>query len=95
MTHRLDLKSGANVIDRQLGSFRMRIQHVGLDSPEAKLTASILAPQHREKRQRSSGIPSTVEVSTPIQDALDLAVEILRVAAGAGIELPQAVSLHH
>jgi hypothetical protein len=94
MPHRLDLKSGANVIDRQLGNFRVQIQHVGLGSPEATLTANILALQHPTERLRSSGIPSTVELSIPIRDALDLAVEILRIASAAGIELPRTVSLN-
>jgi hypothetical protein len=78
---------------RRLGSFRVQIQPDDEGLPEAKLTASVLAPPHLTEHERSNGIPSTVELSTSIPDALKLAVDILRLAKGAGIPLPQGVVL--
>lgn len=73
--------------------FRVQIQRDDEHLPEAKLTASVLAPTHLAERELSSGIPSTVELSTPFPEALELAAEILRAAKSAGIPLPKGVVL--
>lgn len=56
------------LFDRRLGSFRVQIRRDDEDLPEAKLTASVLAPPHLTEHERSSGIPSTVELSTPFPE---------------------------
>ena len=89
----ISLVSGRNYFDRRLGSFRVQIQRDDEGEPQATLTASVLAPPHLTERQRSSGIPSTVELSTSIPDTMKLAVDILSLAEGAGIPLPQGVVL--
>ena len=89
----ISLVSGRNYFDQRLGNFRVQIRRDDGDSLEAKLTASVLAPLHLTERERSSGIPSTVELSTPFPEALKLADEILRLANGAGIPLPKGVVL--
>jgi hypothetical protein len=92
MGHRSDIASGKNEFDRRLGNFRVQIQ---LDEGEhvAAITASILAPRHLSEHQRSSGIPSTVDISIPAPDALRLAVSILKAARSAGIQLPADFSV--
>jgi hypothetical protein len=89
----ISLVSGRNYFDRRLGNFHVQIQRDDEGLPEAKLTASVLAPPHLTERERSSGIPSTVDISTPFPEALKLASEILHAAKGAGISLPQGVVL--
>ena len=94
MSHgQISLVSGRNYFDRRLGNFRVQIQPDDEGLPEAKLTASVLAPPHLTERERSSGIPSTVDISTPFPEALKLAAEILRAAKGAGITLPKGIVL--
>jgi hypothetical protein len=94
MGHRLDIASGKNEFDRRLGNFRVQIK---IDDEEgehvASITASILAPRHLSEHQRSSGIPSTVDISTPAPDALRLAVSILKAARSAGLHLPADFSV--
>lgn len=92
---RIDIASGPNEFDRRLGRFRVDIQVPGLDGPEATITATVLAPPHLNERHRASRIriSTTVEFSTPIQDAIELAVKVLRAARAAGIQLPSGVSL--
>ena len=89
----ISLVSGRNYFDRRLGNFQIQIRRDDEDLPEAKLTATVLAPLHLTERERSSGIPSTVELSTPFPDALKLATDILRLAQGAGIPLPKGIVL--
>ena len=90
---RLDIASGHNVIEPPLGFFRVQIVDEALGDPQAKLIATILPPPHLTERQRSSGISSTVEVSTSFEHALRLAVDIFRAARAAQIDLPAEVSL--
>jgi hypothetical protein len=92
--HRLDTASGRNEFDRQLGNFRVQIQRDDEGEPVATITANILAPRHLSEHQRSSGIMSTVDISTPAPDALRLAIFILREAKRAGLPLPSQVSIH-
>jgi len=94
MAHRLDIASGRNEFDRQLGNFRVQIQRDDEGEPVATITANIL-PRHLSEHQRSSGIISTVDISTPAPDALRLAVFILREAKRAGLPLPSEVSATH
>ena len=89
----ISLVSGRNYFDRRLGNFRVQIQPDDEGLREARLTASVLAPPHLTERERSSGIPSTVDISTPFPEALKLAAEILRLAKGAGIPLPKGIAL--
>ena len=88
MAHRLDIASGRNEFDRRLGNFRVQIQRDDEGEPVAMITANILAPRHLSEHQRSSGIITTVDISTPAPDALRLAVFILRAAKSAGLSLP-------
>ena len=92
MGHRLDIASGKNEFDRRLGNFRGQIKLDDEGEHVAAITASILAPRHLSE-QRSSGIPSTVDISIPAPDALRLAVSILKAARSAGIQLPADFSL--
>jgi hypothetical protein len=92
--HRLDIASGKNEFDRRLGNFRVQIKRDEEGEHVASITASILAPGHLSEHQRSSGIPSTVDISTPAPDALRLAVSILRAAQDAGLTLPAGLSVH-
>ena len=80
MGHRLDIASGKNEFDRRLRNFRVQIKLDHEGEHVAAITASILAPRHLSEHQRSSGIPSTVDISTPAPDALRLAVSILKAA---------------
>jgi hypothetical protein len=92
--HRLDIASGKNEFDRRLGNFRVQIKRDEEGEHVASITASILAPRHLSEHQRPSGIPSTVDISTPAPDALRLAVSILRAAQDAGLTLPAGLSVH-
>jgi hypothetical protein len=92
--HRLDIASGKNEFDRRLGNFRVQIKRDEEGEHVASITASILAPRHLSEHQRSSGIPSAVDISTPAPDALRLAVSILRAAQDAGLTLPAGLSVH-
>ena len=94
MAHRLDIASGRNEFDRRLGNFRVQIQRDDEGEPIATITANILAPRHLSEHQRTSGIISTVDISTPGPDALGLAVFILREAKRAGLPLPSEASAH-
>ena len=94
MGHRLDIASGKNEFDRQLGNFRVQIKRDEDGEHVAAITASILAPRHLSEHQRCSGIPSTVDILTPAPDALRLAVSILRAAQNAGLTLPAGLSVH-
>ena len=87
------LASGRNFLIRRLGKFRVQIQRDDEHLPEAKLTASVLAPTHLAERELSSGIPSTVELSTPFPEALELAAEILRAAKSAAYPCSYFVAL--
>jgi hypothetical protein len=91
--HRLDIASGKNEFDRRLGNFRVQIKVDDEGEHVASITASILAPRHLSEHQRSSGIPSTVDISTPAPDALRLAISILKAARNAGIRLPADFSV--
>ena len=93
MGHRLDIASGKNEFDRLLGNFRVQIKLEHEGEYVAAITASILAPRRLSEHQRSSGIPSTVDISTPAPDALRLAVSILRAAQSAGLHLPADFSV--
>jgi hypothetical protein len=93
MGHRLDIASGKNEFDRRLGNFRVQIKRDEEGEHVASITASILSPRHLSEHQRSSGIPSTVDISTPAPDALRLAVSILRAARSAGLHLPADFSV--
>jgi hypothetical protein len=93
MGHRLDVASGKNEFDRRLGNFRVQIKLDDEGEHVAAITASILAPRHLSEHQRSSGIPSTVDISIPAPDALRLAVSILKAAQSAGIRLPADFSV--
>jgi hypothetical protein len=62
MGHRLDIASGKNEFDRRLGNFRVQIKLDDEGEQVAAITASILAPRHLSEHQRSSGIPSTVDI---------------------------------
>jgi hypothetical protein len=93
MAHRLDIASGRNAFDRQLGNFRVEIQRDEEGEPVATITANILAPRHLSEHQRSSGILTTVDISTPAPDALRLAVFILREARHVGLPLPSEVTI--
>jgi hypothetical protein len=84
----LDIASGKNEFDR-----RVQIKLADEGEHVAAITASILAPRHLSEHQRSSGIPSTVDISIPAPDALRLAVSILKAARGAGIQLPADFSV--
>jgi hypothetical protein len=88
MSHRLDIASGKNEFDRRLGNFRVQIKLDDEGEHVAAITASILAARHLSEHQQSSGIPSTVDISTPAPDALRLPVSILRTAQSAGLQLP-------
>jgi hypothetical protein len=92
MGHRLDIASGKNEFDRRLGNFRVQIKLDDEGEHVAAITASILAPRHLSEHQRSSGIPSTVDISIPA-DALRLAVSILKAARSVGIQLPADFSV--
>jgi hypothetical protein len=94
MGHRLDVMSGKNEFDRRLGNFRVRIKRDDDGEHIATMTANILAPRNLSEHQRSSGIPSTVDISTPASDALRLAVSILRAAQSAGLKLPAEFSIN-
>ena len=94
MGHRLDIASGKNEFDRRLGNFRVQIQRDNEGEYVATITANILAPRHLSEHQRSDGILSTVDISTPAADALRLAVFILRAAESAGLQLPAEFSIH-
>ena len=93
MGHRLDIASGKNEFDRRLGNFRVQIKLDDEGEHVAAITASILAPRHLSEHQRSRGIPSTVDISTPAPDALRLAVSILKAARSGGIQLPADFSV--
>ena len=93
MGHRLDIGSGKNEFDRRLGNFRVQIKLDDEGEHVATITASILAPRRLSEHLRSSGIPSTVDISTPAPDALRLAVCILRAAQNAGLTLPADLSV--
>jgi hypothetical protein len=88
MAHRLDIISGRNEFDRRLGNLRVQIQRDDEGEPVAMISANILAPGHLSEHQRSNGIITTVDISTPAPDALRLAVFILRAAKSAGLLLP-------
>jgi hypothetical protein len=88
MGHRLEIASGKNEFDRRLGNFRVQIKRGDEGEHVATITASILAPRRLSEHERSSGIPSTVDISAPAPDALRLAVSILRAARSAGLQLP-------
>jgi hypothetical protein len=90
----ISLVSGRNYLDQRLGNFRVQIRRGDGDSLEAKLTASVLAHPHLTERERSSGIPSTVDISIPLPEALKVAVDILHAARAAGLPLPLGVSIH-
>jgi hypothetical protein len=79
MPHRLNVMSGANALEQPLGGFIVRAAHDGPGAPEVKVTAGLLAPHGLSERQRASGIPSTVDMSIPVSDAIDLAMKILLV----------------
>jgi hypothetical protein len=91
MARRLDVSSGRNFIEQPLGSFSVQIQPDDQGSIQAKVVARLLAPSHLSERQRSSGIPSTVEVSIPLENLIQLALEISGVVAAAKIPLPKGV----
>jgi hypothetical protein len=93
MGHRLDIVSGKNEFDRRLGNFRVQMKRGDEGEDIARITASILAPWRLSEHERSSGIPSTVDISTPAPDALRLAVSILRAAQNAGFTLPADLSV--
>ena len=93
MGHRLDIASGKNEFDRRLGNFRVQIKRGDEGEHIATITASILAPWRLSEHERSSGIPSTVDISAPAPDALRLAVSILRAAQNAGLTLPADLSV--
>jgi hypothetical protein len=93
MSHRLDIASGKNEFDRRLGNFRVQIKLDDEGEHVAAITASILAPRHLSDHQRSSGIPSTVDISTPAPEALRFALSILRAAQSAGLQLPPDFSV--
>lgn len=93
MGHRLDTASGKNEFDRRLGNFRVQIKRGDEGDHIATITASILAPWRLSEHERSSGIPSTVDFSTPAPDALRLAVSVLRAAQSAGLQLPGDLSV--
>ena len=65
MAHRLDIVSGRNEFDRRLGNFRVQFQRDDDGEPVATITANILAPGHLSEHQRSNGIITTVDISTP------------------------------
>jgi hypothetical protein len=89
----LDIASEKNEFDRRLGNFRFKIKVDEEGEHVATITARILAPRHLSEYRRSSGIPSTVDISTPAPDALRLAVSILRAAQNAGLQLPADFSV--
>jgi hypothetical protein len=93
MGHRLDIASGKNEFDRRLGNFRVQIKRGDEGEHIATITASIMAPRRLSEHERSSGIPFTVDISTPAPDALRLAVSILRAAQSAGLQLPADFSV--
>jgi hypothetical protein len=78
--HKLDIASGKNEFDRRLGNFRVQIKVDDEGEHVVAITASILAPRHLSEHQRSSGIPSTVDISALAPDALRLAVRTISVA---------------
>jgi hypothetical protein len=88
MGHRLDIASGKNEFDRRLGNFRVQIKVDDEGEQVVAITASIRVPRHLSEHQRSSGIPSTVDISALAPDALRLAVSILKAARSAGLRLP-------
>jgi hypothetical protein len=75
------------------GNFRVEIKLDDEGEHVAAVTASILAPRHLSEHQRSCGIPTTVDLSTPAPDAFRLAVSILRAAQDAGLTLPAGLSV--
>jgi hypothetical protein len=79
--------------NRDAPHFRVQIKRDEDGEHVAAITASILAPRHLSEHQRSSGIPSTVDISTPAPDALRLAVSILKAARSAGLHLPADFSV--
>ena len=93
MGHRLDIASGKNEFNRRLGNFRVQIKLDDEGERVATITASILAAPSLSEHLRSSGIPSTVDFSTPTPDALRLAVSTLRAAQSAGLTLPTDLSV--
>lgn len=93
MASPLHLLPGANVIEQPIGNFRPQIRRGDRGGIQATLTATALPPQHLTERQRASGIPTTVDMSTSADDLLDLARSILQQATIAGIKLPPGVSI--
>jgi hypothetical protein len=93
MGHGWDVASGKNEFDRRLGNFRVQIKLDDEGEHVAIIAASILAPRSLSEQLRSSGIPSTVDISTPAPCALRLAVSILRAAQNAGLTLPANLSV--
>jgi len=81
MPRRLNVTSGANALEQPLGGFRVRVVPVDSGAPEAKVTATLLAPHGLSERERASGIPSTVDMSIPVDQAIDLAIKLLSAAA--------------
>jgi hypothetical protein len=91
MARRLDVASGENFIEQPFGSFEVQIQHDDRGSIQAKVVARLLAPPRLSERQRSSGLPSTVEVSIPLDQLFQLAVEISAAVELAKLPLPKGV----
>jgi len=65
MEHRLDIKSGKNEFDRQLRNFRVHVHRDDEGENVAVITASVMALRHLSEHQRSSGIPTTIDISSP------------------------------
>ena len=80
MPRRLDVISGANSLEQPLGGFKVRVVPGNSGAPEAKVTATLLAPPGLSERQQASGIPSTVDMSIPVGQAIELALKLLSAA---------------
>jgi len=91
MAKKLDVASGDNFIEQPLGPFEVQIHRDDQDAPQAKVVARLLAPPHLSERQRASGIPSTVAVSIPLANLIQLALAISEAVEGAKIPLPKGV----
>jgi hypothetical protein len=70
----------ANSFEQPLGGFRVQIIQDDSGAHEAKVTATLLPPPRLSESQRASGIPSTVAMSIPVDQAIDLTMKLLSAA---------------
>jgi hypothetical protein len=82
MGRRLDIASGKNEFDRQLGNFRVQIQRDHEGEPVATITANILGSPTPFGTRTVQRHYSTVDISTPAPEALRLAVYLTGGEAG-------------